>query len=89
MPAVRRGPGKRTREGSLLEKNKRTPKKQKRIEQSTSKELWLLSSPPGFPQPLVRFEGRLIQSFHLQMSPHRPRVENQIHNFLQGEMTII
>lgn len=49
MPAIRRGPGKRTREGSLLEKNKRTPKKQKRIEKSTSKELWLLSSPPGFP----------------------------------------
>lgn len=49
MPAVCRGPGKRTREGNLLEKNKRTAKKQKRIEKSASKELQLLSSPSGFP----------------------------------------
>lgn len=49
MPVVCRGPGKRTGEGSLLEKNKRTAKKQKRIEKSASKELQLLSSPSGFP----------------------------------------
>lgn len=44
LSAVCRDPDKRTGEGSLLKKNKRTTKKQKRIEKSTSKELLLLSS---------------------------------------------